>query len=72
VWSTLVRVDERPVVQIDSEHPSAFGVGPARWSGRLQRRLEAASGGPVEVVHYLEARDLRTARAIVISGSAAP
>jgi GMP synthase (glutamine-hydrolysing) len=67
-----VRVSVRPVVQIDSEHPSAFGVGSARWSGRLRRRLETACGGPVEVVHYLDARDLGAARAIVISGSSAP
>ena len=44
----------------------------ARWSARLQRRLEAASGRPVEVVPYLEARDLSHADAIVISGSSAP
>ncbi len=67
-----MRVSERPVVQIDSEHPSAFGVGSARWRNRLQRRLEAASGRRVEVVHYLDASDLGGAHAIVISGSSAP
>jgi GMP synthase (glutamine-hydrolysing) len=60
------------VVQIDSEHPSAFGLPSARWSTRLRRRLEAASAQPVDVVPYLEARDLRRAQAIVISGSSAP
>ena len=65
-------VSERPVIQIDSEHPSAFGIPSARWSGRLQRRLAAAAGRPVEVVHYLDARDLSDAHAIVISGSSAP
>jgi GMP synthase (glutamine-hydrolysing) len=65
-------VSERPVVQIDTEHPSAFGVGPMRWRGRLQRRLELASGRRVEVVHYLDAADLSHAHAIVLSGSSAP
>jgi GMP synthase (glutamine-hydrolysing) len=65
-------VAQRAVVQIDTEHPSAFGVGPARWRGRLRRRLETASGSPVEVVHYLDARDLSEAQAIVLSGSSAP
>ena len=60
------------IVQIDTEHPSAFGLPSARWSTRLRRRLEAASGRPVEVVPYLEARDLGHAEAIVMSGSAAP
>ena len=51
------------VLQIDTEHPSAFGAGPARWRERLRRRLEAASGRPVEVVHYLDAaRPRRRAR----------
>jgi GMP synthase (glutamine-hydrolysing) len=59
-------------VQIDTEHPSAFGVGPARWRNRLRRRLEIASGRPVEVVHYLDAHDLSEAHAIVLSGSSAP
>jgi GMP synthase-like glutamine amidotransferase len=62
----------RAVVQIDTEHPSAFGIGPTRWRGRLRRRLEVASGRPVEVVHYLDAGDLRNTRAIVLSGSSAP
>jgi GMP synthase (glutamine-hydrolysing) len=65
-------VSERPVVQIDTEHPSAFGVGPTRWRGRLQRRLETASGRRVEVLHYLDATDLSEAHAIVLSGSSAP
>jgi GMP synthase (glutamine-hydrolysing) len=65
-------VSRHAVVQIDTEHPSSFGVGPARWSRRLRRRLETASGQPVEVVHYLDARDLSDARAIVLSGSSAP
>jgi GMP synthase (glutamine-hydrolysing) len=60
------------IVQVDSEHPSAFGLPSARWSARLRRRLELASGRPVEVVPYLAARDLRHAQAIVISGSSAP
>ena len=60
------------IIQIDSEHPSKYGVPSQRWSARLHRRLEAASGRPVEVVPYLEARDLSQAHAIVISGSAAP
>ena len=60
------------IVQIDSEHPSKYGLPSQRWSARLHRRLEAASGRPVEVVPYLEARDLSQAHAIVISGSAAP
>ncbi len=59
-------------MQIDTEHPSAFGVGPMRWRGRLQRRLELASGRRVEVVHYLDAADLSHAHAIVLSGSSAP
>jgi GMP synthase (glutamine-hydrolysing) len=65
-------VTQRAVVQIDTEHPSAFGVGPARWRERLRRRLETASGRPVEVVHYLDARDLSDAQAVVLSGSSAP
>ena len=60
------------IIQIDSEHPSKYGLPSERWSARLQRRLEAASGRPVEVVPYLEARELSEAHAIVISGSAAP
>ncbi len=60
------------VLQIDTEHPSAFGTGPARWRERLRRRLEAASGLPVDVVHYLDAGDLGDVRAIVLSGSSAP
>ena len=52
--------------------PSKYGLPSERWSARLRRRLEAASGRPVEVVPYLEARDLSEAHAIVISGSAAP
>jgi GMP synthase-like glutamine amidotransferase len=60
------------VVQIDTEHPSAFGVGPNRWRNRLRRRLEIASGRPVETVHYLDAHDLSGAHAIVLSGSSAP
>jgi GMP synthase (glutamine-hydrolysing) len=60
------------IVQVDSEHPSAYGAPSARWSMRLRRRLERASGRPVEVVPYLEARDLSHADAIVISGSSAP
>jgi GMP synthase-like glutamine amidotransferase len=62
----------RRIVQVDSEHPSKYGVPSQRWSARLRRRLELASGLPVEVVPYLEARDLGQAHAIVISGSAAP
>ncbi|HET6174955.1 MAG TPA: gamma-glutamyl-gamma-aminobutyrate hydrolase family protein [Gaiellales bacterium] len=61
-----------PIVQIDTEHPSAFGVGPTRWRGRLRRRLEVASGRQVEVVHYLDVRDLSDAHTIVLSGSSAP
>jgi len=49
-------VSRHPVVQIDTEHPSAYGLPATRWSGRLKRRLEAASGRPVEVVPYLDAR----------------
>jgi GMP synthase (glutamine-hydrolysing) len=60
------------VIQIDTEHPSAFGTGPARWRERLRRRLELASGRPVEVVHYLDAGGLGDAHAIVLSGSSAP
>jgi GMP synthase-like glutamine amidotransferase len=60
------------VIQIDSEHPSKYGLPSQRWSARLRRRLEAASGREVEVVPYLEARDLSGAHAVVISGSAAP
>ncbi|MDX6617616.1 MAG: hypothetical protein QOK36_2 [Gaiellales bacterium] len=62
----------RPVVQIDTEHPSAYGFGSNRWRGRLQRRLAMASGRRVEVVPYLAARDLSHAHAIVLSGSSAP
>jgi GMP synthase (glutamine-hydrolysing) len=65
-------VTTRAIVQIDTEHPSALGLPSRRWSARLRRRLEAASGRPVEVVPYLEARDLNDAQAIVLSGSAAP
>ena len=65
-------MDRRPIVQIDTEHPSAYGPPAARWSGRLQRRLGTASGRPVEVVPYLEARDLSHAHAVVLSGSSAP
>jgi GMP synthase (glutamine-hydrolysing) len=65
-------VSSRPVIQIDTEHPSAYGLPATRWSGRLQRRLEAASGRPVEVVPYLDARDLSGAHAVVLSGSSAP
>jgi GMP synthase (glutamine-hydrolysing) len=65
-------VDRRPIVQIDTEHPSAFGLPAQRWSARLRRRLEAASERPVEAVPYLEARDLSHAHAIVLSGSSAP
>ena len=65
-------MSRHPVVQIDTEHPSAFGVGPARWRERLRRRLEATSGRPVEVVHYLDARELGDAHAVVLSGSSAP
>jgi GMP synthase (glutamine-hydrolysing) len=60
------------VIQIDTEHPSAFGTGPARWRERLRRRLELASGRPVEIVHYLAAGELGDAHAIVLSGSSAP
>jgi GMP synthase (glutamine-hydrolysing) len=65
-------VNHGPIVQIDTEHPSAYGPAAARWRGRLQRRLAAASGRPVEVVPYLEARDLTHAHAVVLSGSSAP
>ena len=65
-------MSRRTIVQVDTEHPSAFGPASARWSGRLQRRLAAASGLPVEVVPYLEARDLSHAHAVVLSGSSAP
>jgi GMP synthase (glutamine-hydrolysing) len=65
-------VPRHPIVQIDTEHPSAFGVGPTRWRGRLRRRLEVASGRQVEVVHYLDVRDLSDAHTIVLSGSSAP
>jgi len=68
----LGAVSRHPVVQIDTEHPSAFGVGPARWRERLRRRLEASSGRRVEVVHYLDARELGDAHAVVLSGSSAP
>jgi hypothetical protein len=51
-------VASRTIIQIDSEHPSKYGLPSKRWSARLQRRLEAASGRPVEIVPYLEARDL--------------
>jgi GMP synthase (glutamine-hydrolysing) len=60
------------IVQVDTEAPSASGLPSARWSARLQRRLEHASGMPVEVVHYLDARDLSAAHAIVLGGSSAP
>ena len=40
----------RAIVQIDTEHPSRYGLPSQRWSARLQRRLEAASDRPVEVV----------------------
>jgi GMP synthase (glutamine-hydrolysing) len=60
------------IIQVDSEHPSKFGLPSQRWSARLRRRIERASGHRVEVVPYLEARDLSAAHAIVISGSAAP
>jgi GMP synthase (glutamine-hydrolysing) A subunit len=60
------------IVQVDTEHPSKFGLPSERWSARLRRRLEATSGSAVEVVPYLEARDLGHAQAIVLSGSAAP
>ena len=63
---------EHAIIQIDSEHPSEYGLPSRRWSARLKRRLEAASGRPVEVVPYLEVVDLSQAEAIVISGSAAP
>ena len=62
----------RPILQIDTEHPSRYGVGSNRWAGRLHRRLALVSGRPVEVVPYLEARDLSGAHAIVLSGSSAP
>ncbi len=65
-------MDHRPIVQIDTEHPSAFGLPSQRWSSRLHRRLEAAAGRSVEIVHYLEARDLGRAHSIVLSGSSAP
>jgi GMP synthase (glutamine-hydrolysing) len=65
-------VSRNTVVQIDTEHPSNFGIGPARWRARLHRRLETASLRPVEVMHYLDARDLSEAHAIVLSGSSAP
>jgi GMP synthase (glutamine-hydrolysing) len=65
-------VDSRPVVQIDTEHPSRYGSSSDRWRERLRRRLAVASGRPVEVVSYLHARDLRDAHAIVLSGSSAP
>jgi GMP synthase (glutamine-hydrolysing) len=65
-------VPTAPVIQIDTEHPSRYGVGSARWAGRLRRRLATASGRPVEVVPYLDARDLSHAHAIVLSGSSAP
>jgi len=65
-------VAPRAIIQIDSEHPSAYGLPSARWSARLRRRLEAVSGRPVEVVPYAEASDLSQAHAIVIAGSAAP
>ena len=38
-------MSSRPIVQIDTEHPSAYGLPATRWSGRLQRRLAKASGG---------------------------
>lgn len=60
------------VIQIDTEHPSAFGTGPARWRERLRRRLELASERPVQVVHYLDIGGLGDAHAIVLSGSSAP
>jgi GMP synthase (glutamine-hydrolysing) len=65
-------VTQDAIVQIDTEHPSAYGPASARWSGRLQRRLAAAAGRPVEVVPYLEASDLSHAHAVVLSGSSAP
>lgn len=63
---------QHAIVQIDTEHPSAYGPASARWGGRLQRRLATASGLSVEVVPYLEARDLSHAHAVVLSGSSAP
>ena len=66
-------MSSRPIIQIDTEHPSAYGLPATRWSGRLQRRLARASGGrTVDVVPYLEARDLNNAYAVVLSGSSAP
>jgi GMP synthase (glutamine-hydrolysing) len=65
-------VPTAPVLQIDTEHPSAYGVGSRRWRGRLQRRLATASGRTVDVVPYLEARALGDAHAIILSGSSAP
>jgi GMP synthase (glutamine-hydrolysing) len=61
-----------PVIQIDTEHPSSYGLPSDRWSARLRRRVEAATGRAVEVVPYLEANDLSHAHAIVMAGSAAP
>jgi GMP synthase (glutamine-hydrolysing) len=69
---TIAGVPAAPVIQIDTEHPSAYGAGSRRWAGRLRRRLARASERPVEVVPYLEARDLSHAHAIVLSGSSAP
>jgi GMP synthase (glutamine-hydrolysing) len=60
------------IVQINTEFAGALGLPAARWTARLRRRLEAAAGEPVEVVHYTDVRDLSDARAIVMSGSASP
>ena len=60
------------IAQVDSERPSAFGLPSARWSARLRRRLEAASGRPVEGVRTSRRASLGHAEAIVISGSSAP
>jgi GMP synthase (glutamine-hydrolysing) len=65
-------VPARPVIQIDTEHPSRYGFPSNRWRARLRRRLEGASDRPVEVVPYMDAHDLAGAHAIVLSGSSAP
>ena len=60
------------IVQIDTEFAGALGLPSERWTARLRRRLAAASGEAIEVVHYTEVSDLSEAAAIVMSGSASP
>jgi GMP synthase (glutamine-hydrolysing) len=55
-----------------TEHPDHLSAQRREGYGRVADALRAASGGEVETVHYLDARDLDAGDTVVLSGSKAP